>query len=401
MFLGALLFAYTLGPENYGHFSLIQVTALLFTTFCALSLGQMSTKIVAEALAAPKGQLACAFSVAYGSAFALSLPLVVLIALLGKWLAITVGGTEQLALPYIASSVLVFAGFLVSVQNGILLAINKTKAQALINACAAPVALSILAIAAIQNNLLAAIIGYGVSQLIFVAAQEFVLWRYRVTAEISLSLHATTAADWSVLWKLGIPSSIAGLFSVIATWISLVLLSESIDGISAVGHFSLGNQARMMVLFGVGVVANAALPLLASAGVEKNHDQSRAVTTQSTIVVTVTAATVAVLLTIGAFALVPIFLPDYIESLLPLAWLLGSVVIMAPTSIMMRKATANFRPRILLVGNMVYALVLVATAATAIRSGFGATGLAVAYFVAATIQLAAYCFLNKVNERMP
>lgn len=395
IFLGVLCFAYKLGPENYGHFSLIQATALLFTTFCALSLGQMATKIVAEAVEVDPASASGAWSVSYGSALLLSLPLILAVALSGDWLAVYVGGTAELALPYATSSLLVLSGFLGSVQNGVFLAIQKTKSQAKANICVAPFAFGVIVLAAIQRDLFLAVVGYAAAQIAFICAQECVLMRYRKRSGVRLSLRQTTWKDWTILWRLGIPSSVAGLFVVVATWLSMVMLSRSPDGVIAVGEFSLGNQARMILLFGVGVVANAALPMLASARIGGQHEKTKAIVRQSIVLLVLATAGAASVIAAIAFVLIPEWLPAYPKSIVPLGWLLASVVVMAPTAVFMRKATSDQRPRVLLIGNAVYSSVLLISAVISTRQAAGASGLAFAYFIAATAQLVIYSISSK------
>ncbi|MGO4776815.1 FtsW/RodA/SpoVE family cell cycle protein, partial [Lysobacter sp. 2RAB21] len=110
-----------------------------------------------------------------------------------------------------------------------------------------------------------AMYGYIASQMVIAVGQERSLRRYRREHGLKLSLRATTRADWSVLWRLGLPSSLAGLLTVPAMWLVMVMLSHTADGATDLGHFALGNQARSILLFGIGVVANAALPMLSSA----------------------------------------------------------------------------------------------------------------------------------------
>ncbi|MGO4779948.1 oligosaccharide flippase family protein, partial [Lysobacter sp. 2RAB21] len=112
IFAGVLLVAGLLGPQAFGQFTLIQTTALLFTTFCALSLGQMATKIVAEALQGSRERMAVAWSVSYGSAFLISLVFAVAIVALSPLVARYVGHDPTLTPVYASSSLLVLAGFL-------------------------------------------------------------------------------------------------------------------------------------------------------------------------------------------------------------------------------------------------------------------------------------------------
>ncbi|MBX9400292.1 oligosaccharide flippase family protein [Lysobacter sp. BMK333-48F3] len=397
IFAGVLLIAYFLGPEAFGQFTLIQTTALLFTTFCALSLGQMATKIVAEAVDGPRERLQVALSVSYGSALLIALGFAVLIVALSPLLSRQVGHTAALTPVYASASILVLAGFVTAIQNGVALALHRVKEQAYANIASAPIAFAIMVLAAMRHDLHWAVYGYIASQAVIAIGQERSLRRYRREHGLRLSWRATRREDWAVLWKLGLPSSLAGLLTVPAMWIVMVMLSHTADGAVDLGNFALGNQARSILLFGIGVVANAALPMLSAALARGDRDSASTVLRHSMLLLIAVTGGIALFAGFAAPPLIHAFAPDYAGSTQPLQWLLASVVATAPTTILMRKATADGRPGILLAGNAVFCIVLLAAAAVALRLHGGATGLAQAYFVASILQLLTFALFNR-NE---
>ncbi|UJB19772.1 MULTISPECIES: oligosaccharide flippase family protein [Lysobacter] len=397
IFAGVLLVAGLLGPRAFGQFTLIQTTALLFTTFCALSLGQMATKIVAEALQGSRERMAVAWSVSYGSALLISLVFAVAIVALSPLVARYVGHDAALTPVYASSSLLVLAGFLTAIQNGVALAVGRVKEQAWANLLSAPIAFAIMVLAAFQRDLHWAMYGYIASQIVIAVGQERSLRRYRREHGLKLSLRATTRADWSVLWRLGLPSSLAGLLTVPAMWLVMVMLSHTADGATDLGHFALGNQARSILLFGIGVVANAALPMLSSALAQGDRHGASTVLRHSMALLLAITGAIALLAALAAPPLIHALAPAYAGSVEPLQWLLASVVATAPTTILMRKATADGRPSILLYGNAMFCVVLLATAAVALHMHGGATGLAFAYFLASLLQLLTFALFNR-NE---
>ncbi|MEH6415949.1 oligosaccharide flippase family protein [Pseudomonas sp. CGJS7] len=397
IFAGVLLVAYFLGPQAFGQFTLIQTTALLFTTFCALSLGQMATKIVAEAMQASRERQAVAWSVSYGSAMLIGLAFAVLIVAASPLVARQVGHSAALTPVYASSCLLVLAGFLTAIQNGVALAVGRVKEQAWANLLSAPFAFAIMVLAAFQRDLHWAMYGYIASQAVIAIGQERSLRRYRREHGLRLSLRNTTRADWTVLWRLGLPSSLAGLLTVPAMWLVMVMLSHTANGAVDLGNFALGNQARSILLFGIGVVANAALPMLSSALAQGDRDGASTVLRHSMALLLVVTGGVAVLAALAASPLIHALAPAYAGSVQPLQWLLASVVATAPTTILMRKATADGRPSVLLGGNAVFCVSLLATAAVALYLHGGATGLAFAYFVASVLQLLTFVLFNR-NE---
>lgn len=395
-FAGILVLAHFLGPVGFGQFTLIQTTALLFTTFCALSLGQMATKIVSQALEQGEPRAVNgALVVSYGSALLASSVLAIPVLLLAPFLAERVGGSSDLVSAYAGAAVLVMTGFLIAVQNGVALALNQVKQQAIANLVAAPLIVAVMVLAAQARSVTWAVLGYVVVQLLIVIGQERVLWRHRAISGYRLGRGQTKTHDWSVVWKLGLPSSAAGLLTLPALWMSMVILSQAPDGNLELGHFSLGNQARGMMMFGVGVVANAVLPMLSSAALR--NDRSSVATAMRNSIGMLLAATGA-MAALGAFVapwVITRFAPVYIDSIVPLQWLLLSAVITAPTAIFMRKATADSRPGVLIAGNAAFASILLLGALVATRSGFGAEGMAVAYVLASLAQVLMFAFFNR------
>ena len=130
-----------LGPDGFGQFALIQTTALLFTTFCALSLGQMASKIVAESLLAGPGQLGRSLSISYASACLFALILAFALASSAEFLAVHAGSSPQLASAYRLAALLVITGFLNAVQGGVILGLGIARQQALASLTVAPIVL--------------------------------------------------------------------------------------------------------------------------------------------------------------------------------------------------------------------------------------------------------------------
>lgn len=394
LFAGVLATAHYLGPTAFGQFTLIQTTALLFTTFCALSLGQMATKIVAEAVAQDHSRVSAALTVSYGSALLASLLFSALLLACSYPLAVKVGGSAELTGVYAASSLLVLTGFLGAVQNGVALALHKVKQQAIANIVTAPLVFAIMVLAALQRDITWAIWGSIAAQWLIVLGQERVLRRYRREHGEPLAWSSTQRGDWSVVWRLGLPSSVSGLLTMPSIWLSMAMLSHSANGATQLGNFAVGNQARSILLFGMGVVANATLPLLSSAIVRGARAETSTTLRHSIALLVVTTAAIAGVLAMLVPLLIARYAPIYAHAVEPLQWLLLSAVATAPTTILMRKATADGRPSVLLAGNAVFSLALLGATSVALQMHTGATGVAIAYVIASCLQLATFTLYN-------
>lgn len=397
-FAGILVVAHFLGPEGFGQFTLIQTTGLLFTTFCALSLGQMATKIVSEAVAGGERKaIETALTVSYGSAVGAAVVFAIPVVILAPVLAVRVGDSASLTGVYMAASLLVFSGFLIAVQNGVALALGQVKQQATANLLAAPLILAALVLAAYMQGIAWAVGGYVVAQALIALSQERVLWRHRAAAGYRLSTGRTRVNDWRVVWTLGLPSSFAGLLTIPAMWLAMVMLSQGQDGKLELGHFSLGNQARSMLLFGVGVVANALLPMLSSAVARQDSMGAAVAMRRSIALLLCVTGVVAALGYVAAPWAIDRFAPAYAGSIVPLQWLLLSGVATAPTAVLMRKATADGRAGVLVAGSAVFCAVLLGAGSLAVRNDAGAEGMAIAYVAASLTQLAIFLFMGRAD----
>lgn len=390
-FLGLLLAAHALGPESFGQLALIQTTALLFTTFCALSLGQVAIKIVSEVVQGGGDEVGRAMSVAYGAAIAISAVLSLAVVMLSPLLSTHVGGSSALAPAYAVSALLIVTGCIGAIQNGIALATGRMRSLAKANLVGAPVALGAMLLAILHGEFYSILIGYIAAQSVFVICQEITLLRYRKTDGSRLVFSQLTAADWAPVWKIGLPSSVAGLMTLPAMWLVMVMLAKGQNGAIELGNFALGNQVKAILMFGIGVVANAALARMSldGAGAKGGGQLQESVVRKSIALVAVATAVGSAVIASLATAFLPGVYPEYAGAVTPLLLLLISVVLTAPTAILMRRAIAVGRPVQLIVANGSFAVMLIAGGWRSVQAGQGAVGLAAMFVLASGVQLMA------------
>lgn len=390
-FLGLLIAAHALGPESFGQLALIQTTALLFTTFCALSLGQVAIKIVSEAMQRDVNEVSRTCSVAYGAAIAISTVLAIVVVMLSPLLAIHVGGSGALTSAYAVSALLIVTGCVGAVQNGIALATGRIRSFAKANLVSAPVALGAMLVAILHGEFYSILIGYIAAQSVFVISQEVTLTRHRKTSGSRLVLSRLTASDWAPIWKIGLPSSLAGLMTLPVTWLVMVMLAKGQNGAIELGNFALGNQVKAILMFGIGVVANAALARMSldGAGATDGGQLQESVVRKSIALVAVATAAGSIVIALLATEFLPAVYPEYAGAMTPLVLLMVSVVLTAPTAVLMRWAVAIGRPVQLIVANGSFAVVLLVGGWHSVQSEQGAAGVASAFILASGAQLLA------------
>ncbi len=354
----------------------------------------MASKIVAESRLAGPGRTGSSISIAYACVIPLSLLLAAALVCSAEYLAARSVGSPQLASAYRLSALLVMAGFLSALQGGVILGLDLAREQALVNLKIAPVSLAILLLCALQDDLVWALAGLILAQGSIVLAQEYVIYRYRKTNGIELGFTRIPLEQWSVIWRLGLPSSVAGFFTVPSVWWVMMLLAAAPGGMAQLGQFALGNQVRGILLFGAGVIANVSLPAIASALMRGDRDQANQVFTRSLVMV----VSLSTLLALSGWLLlthtIPGYFPAYSDSLRPMAWLLMSAIVASAAAIHMRKATAEMRPGALVLANAAFALALIGSAGYLLSVGQGATGLAISFLIASVLQLGLLVVLN-------
>ncbi|WP_162253831.1 oligosaccharide flippase family protein [Rhodanobacter sp. Root179] len=396
LFAGALIFARALGPVDYGTFSLLQMTALLFTTFFALGLGQMATKIVAEAKSGSVNAVAVSVTVSFGAGVACAALFMVVLIAFAHPLAVAVNKQPQDAPLYMMSALLVLTGTLIPIQNGIALGLGEVKRQAIANVVAAPLALLVIVFASWRGGVTNALIGYICAQAVVLGAQQMALSKSFKNLPSWWDPRIPTRKDWEVAWRFGAPTSVAGMLTVPSSWLALLFLARTTGNVQ-VGLFSFANQFRAISLFGIGTIANASLPQLTTFLTTRNYVGYRRL---STLLVTVMVAATSVLsLAVWVFGedMFKVFIPKYILAEPALLILTISCIATAATSIYMRSATAAGDARTLIYGNAAFAVMLVPLAY--FWTPKGATGLALATLAACVLQTLVFYILERRRVR--
>lgn len=388
LFLGVFLTARALGPSKFGLFSLAQTTALLFTTFGSLSFGQMAAKVVAEGRVGSHEDLTKSTDVSYVAALfggiLFALPLIILSDSLSQFVSNRPG--QQLL--YAISALLVVTGFIIPVQNGISLGLGVVRRQATANLVAAPLVVCSMVVGAMTGSVVLAMFGYVCGQAAVCIAQQVALGSAGAALPRPSRLRRLRRADVSVVWTLALPSSVAGMLTFPVQWFAMLSLSRSEFGVSAVGQFSFANQVRAMMMFAIGIIANATLPQLTRAIAEGRSDDHRRLMRVGALGLGGGTALIAILGVIVIPPVISMVAPTFEGATVAMQVLIASSIPTALSSLYMRNATAHGRAAHLLYGNVAFAMALVPSVLLLVH--YGATGLAIAFFVASIVQCAVY-----------
>ncbi|WP_431122738.1 oligosaccharide flippase family protein [Variovorax paradoxus] len=394
LFVGALIYARYLNPADFGSYSLIQTTALLFTTFFALNLGQMATKLVAENMAGEKKKLGGAITISYSVGLGFSIVLGVLLVTVSFPLAKHVIGNEAQWTMVAASALLVFTGTLTSIQNGVALGMQKVKAQALINIVTAPFLVALFFFSARFERVDYALYSYIAAQVLICTGQQIFLSMSMKELGVRLSIKEVAKSDWKIVKTYGLPSSIAGLLTLPSQWIAMVFLARMESGPSELGIFSYANQFRAIAMFAIGILANATLPHLTLLYKEKRNQDYQSQMNNALLVGVLLVMMMGVFMYPLSPYLIEILAPRYAAAHLPLVVLIFSCVPVVVTAVYMRSSSARGNASEMVKTNAVFSIVLIVLAYS-LRS-MGALGISIAFLVAATFQaFAAYFFETK------
>jgi len=380
----AILYARHLSTTEFGIYGIIQTTALLFTTFFALNLGQMSTKLVVEASTTGIAPLEKAVLLSYKAGIAFSLPLFVALLFLSSPASLITTGTSNHWNLFAWAALLIPIGTAISIQNGIALGLGILRTQVTINLIAAPIIIAMGYLAAQENELSIAVYAFIGGQILIAIVQQIAINQTLSTRSIAPISQLKEKLDWTPITKYGIPSTIAGLLTMPSNWIAMVILANSSNGTHELGLFSYANQFKAIAYFAIGVLANAAIPQLAKFYTSNNYNSYKKLLSISTFSLVLALTIVTLGTAQGGNYIIQAITPLYASAHVPLVILLASCIPTAITSLLMRSGSARGSAREMLSANLVFSAALIASAI--ILQDHGAIGLTIAFLIGSLLQ---------------
>jgi O-antigen/teichoic acid export membrane protein len=263
MLLSTVFAARLLGLVGYGELGVVLSTISMLSTIAGFSLGQMSTKYVAEFYQMDPGRAGRVISLSNLFSWITGAAMTIVLFLFANEIA-----AHALAAPYLGhqlrvASLLLLLGSITGTQVGTLYGFEAFRIIARINIITGVTSILAIVSGTWLFGLDGAIWGTIVSRIASYLAGEAAL--RRVTRSHGLPLkNPDRLREIGLVWRFGVPAMMAGVMVGPVIWISNAFIVNQPNGYAEMGIFNAANQLRQLILFFPTTLASVALPMLSN-----------------------------------------------------------------------------------------------------------------------------------------
>lgn len=261
--LASIVAARLLGKAGFGELGMIRYTLSMFGVLAGLGLGMTASKFVAELRVADPRRAGRIVALTYGVSIVGGLLVLVGIVAFARPLAGRSLSAPSLAWPLVLASPLVLLGALNGVQGGVAAGFEAFRRLSAWSSAGAVVTAVATILGILWRGLEGAVVGTVVAGLFATAGLHYVVATECRRAGIAVEWRAALR-EAGVLWRFALPSLLSGLLVSPVIWAANAVLAARPGGYGELGVLNAAMQWRSVVLFVPGVVAQAALPILAS-----------------------------------------------------------------------------------------------------------------------------------------
>lgn len=263
MLLSTIFAARLLGLVRYGELGIVLSTISMLSTIAGFSLGQMSTKYVAEFYQKDPDRagrviaLSNLFSWITGGIMTLAL-----------FLFADAVAARALAAPYLGhqlriASLLLLLGSVTGAQVGTLYGFEAFRIIARINIVTGVTSVMAIVLGTWLFGLDGAVWGTIISRIATYLAGEIALRRVTHSHGISMR-NAGCLLEIGLVWRFGVPAMMGGVMVGPVIWVSNAFVVNQPNGYAEMGIFNAANQLRQLILFFPTTLASVALPMLSN-----------------------------------------------------------------------------------------------------------------------------------------
>ena len=387
--IGTVLVARLLVPHRFGQLSLIQLAVLLLTSVAGLGLRTAATKRIAETRDVDRQRAGrqIGFIILMTSVMAAIVAGGYLLA--GQWVASHLLLDDRLDAVVALSAGIVFATSISSAQLGILTGFEAFRNVALLQTVESLLDCALMVVGVVLGGLAGSVLGWLLGEVITLAMGFILIDRTCVASGVRVC-YRVLAAEWDVLWDLGLPMLAAGIAVLVALLLSQRLLAAQSRGLADLAAFNVAYRWELVVVFIPSAVAPIMLPILSSLRASGRADQIRRIfRLNMTASVALTLVPAALVMVLG-HQLLGLTGHFYSAQTTVLAVLLVTAIPIVVNNVLSQTALSLGAVAAWMVSDLVLAAVLLAVA-VALVPGHGATGLGFAYlagYVATDVVLA-------------
>lgn len=268
--IAGIVCARILGQNDFGEFSMVRSTVMVFSVVGLSGLGITATKYISEFKAETPERIPSIYILTNVFSIGLGIFISVLIVVLAPIIA-----TETLNSPYLThdlqwGGILLFFTVLNGVQGGILGGFEDFKSSAL-NTLYGSIAESILmCIGAYYYGVSGAIIGYGIGYIVIYFCNKASIKKILNLYQIEIKLNKFVKSDLKIIYNFSLPAALSTILAAPVFWLIKSMLVRH-NGYDQLSIYEAADQWRIIILFIPTAISNVVLPILSGLVGKEEH----------------------------------------------------------------------------------------------------------------------------------
>jgi len=322
-----------LSKTKFGELGIIQSTINLFKIFAWLWLGMTVTKFVSEFREKDIERTGRIIGLSLLIAFTLGIFFALALVVTSPWLSSRILAAPQISNPLRISSLMLFFGSLVGVQNGILGGLENFKLIAMINLVSGILNLPFLVLGVHFWGITGAVWALVLLMIINWYLNQHFLVRLLRKHGIKITIRGAKK-ELSSMFHFSFPAFLSGILVNPVNWVCNAMLANQPNGYSELGIFNAANQWRLAILFLPVSLGAAVLPILSSLKGTQQWASFIKVTKASILLTTVLSIAIGLPIILFSSYIMGFYGVDYRAHNSTLIFLSGAAIITAIASIM-------------------------------------------------------------------
>jgi O-antigen/teichoic acid export membrane protein len=379
--IGAIFLGRILGAEDYGGYGVILSTIDVFAMFSGAGMGLTAIKYIAKYKGEnDKEKVGGIINLTLLLSLIMSVLLSVIMFSSSELIGAKILLNDELVGPLKIISLSLFFSTLNGVIMGILSGFEKFKTISLMNLIFGFINYPLILIFAYNYGLYGAVLGYAVSQFIFLIVYFSVFkkiisklgykirWRIKLLKEYKF-----------IIMNYSLPAIFAGSLMAPMIWLSNIIFLKSENAYELIGFFQAGNQLKLLVIFFPMMLTNILLPILSSV---ENKEKYRNILKATMYLNLAIALVLCIPLVLFSSFFMGLYGNDFAAHNVVLIIMAGTAVVITYNSVIGKSIASSGNMWYGLIFNLFWGIILLIGTYITVRYSFGAEGLAFAYLIA-------------------
>lgn len=382
MLLGGILCVRILGQEDYGKFSLVRSTIVMFVAIGSVGMGLIATKCIASFRNSEKERIPsiCILTYSFACIFGLFISIILLFG--APLLAISYLHSSDLTLPIRISSILLFITIINGAQFGMLAGFEDFKSIAINMGIGSVCEFCAMLFGAKFYGIIGALLGFGFGYFVLGVANIISVNKDLRLYNLTLKWSLFNKKDIKYVYSYGIPSALTSIMTSPTEWINRAYLGKKCS-FSEISVYDVASQWQQIILFVPVQLSEIVLPILSNIiGTSSSTTKQYWKVLYLNIAVN---AIIVLLIVVGVICLRGNILSMYgkeYTNVIPLTYLSISCFFAAIGRVVGSSIQSLGKIWLTLYFNIVYTIIAIFSSILFVNNGMGATGVALAVLVA-------------------